>query len=147
MEKHCNSAIMRTETRNLKLDRTISKTARLLDISVETIRYYERRGLIQQPAKPRQGYRQYSDETINRIRFIKRAQSLGFTLKEISGLLSLNDSPCGEVQKLAASKLASVQEKIRDLSGLEKALSALLRQCQENDDESRCPVIDAFQKK
>ncbi len=126
------------------LQKTISKVARMLEISVETIRYYERRGLIQQPAKPPQGYRQYNDDTISRIRFIKRAQALGFTLDEISTLLSLHDHPCRQVEKLAQSKLTSVQEKIQDLQSLERALTALLQQCNDNEDETRCPVLSEW---
>jgi len=124
---------------------TISKVARQLDINVETVRYYQRRGLIDQPIKPAVGYRQYPVETVNRIRFIKRAQELGFTLDEIANLLSLNDRPCSQVKELAERKHFAVKEKISDLHRLEKALKVLLIQCQNNDDESHCPVIDSLQ--
>ena len=124
---------------------TISKVARLLDINIETIRYYQRRGLIEQPFKPAVGYRQYPIETVNRIRFIKRAQELGFTLDEIANLLSLNDRPCSQVKELAEHKHLAVKEKISDLRRLEKALKVLLIQCQNNDDDSHCPVIDSLQ--
>ncbi|KXJ50655.1 MAG: MerR family transcriptional regulator [Thalassospira sp. Nap_22] len=124
---------------------TISKVAKTLAINVETIRFYERRGLIEQPAKPEVGYRHYPNDTINRIRFIKRSQELGFTLNEIANLLNLNDSPCGQVQELAEHKLAAVKEKMVDLRRLEKALNALLAQCQSNEDDSHCPIIDSLQ--
>ena len=124
---------------------TISKVAKTLAINVETIRFYERRGLIEQPAKPEVGYRHYPNDTINRIRFIKRSQELGFTLNEIANLLNLNDSPCGQVQELAEHKLAAVKEKMVDLRRLEKALNALLAQCQSNVDDSHCPIIDSLQ--
>ncbi|WP_438819379.1 MerR family transcriptional regulator [Legionella taurinensis] len=90
---------------------TISKVAKELDINVETIRFYERRGLIKQPSKPEIGYRHYPKEIVNRIRFIKRSQELGFTLDEIANLLNLNDRPCSLVQQLAEHKLIAVSGK------------------------------------
>ncbi len=127
------------------MTRTISKVAKTLNINVETVRFYERRGLIAQPPKPEIGYRQYPEDTVNRIRFIKRAQELGFTLEEIANLLSLNDRPCSQVQDLAEHKLSAVKEKMADLHRLEKALKALLVQCHNNDDESHCPIIESLQ--
>lgn len=127
------------------MTRSISKVAKELAINIETVRFYERRGLIEQPSKPVTGYRHYPRETVNRIRFIKRAQELGFTLNEINSLLSLNDKPCGHAQELAKHKLLTVKQKIRDLRHLEKALKALLIQCQSNQDDSHCPVIDSLQ--
>ncbi len=124
---------------------TISKVAKELSINVETVRFYERRGLIEQPVKPEVGYRHYPDETVNRIRFIKRAQELGFTLEEIANLLILEDRPCSQVQDLAEHKLCAVKEKMADLRRLEKALKALLVQCHSNEDDSHCPIIDALQ--
>jgi MerR family mercuric resistance operon transcriptional regulator len=127
------------------MSRTISKIAKKIGINIETVRFYERKGLIQQPVKPLQGYRQYPMETVNRIRFIKRSQELGFTLKEIEGLLSLNDSPCNQVEELAKKKLVAVQTKRADLLLLEKALLEHIGQCQSNEDESCCPIIDSLQ--
>lgn len=127
------------------MTRTISKVAKELEINIETVRFYERRGLIEQPPKPELGYRHYPDETVNRIHFIKRSQELGFTLDEIANLLRLNDRPCGQVQELAEHKLAAVKEKMTDLRRLEKALKALLTQCRNNDDDSHCPIIDSLQ--
>jgi MerR family mercuric resistance operon transcriptional regulator len=126
------------------MTRTISRIAKEIGVNIETIRFYERRGLIEQPDKPETGYRHYPDETVNRIRFIKRAQELGFTLDEIANLLSLNDRPCSQVQELTEHKLSAVKEKMADLRRLEKALKALLTQCQSNDDDSRCPIIDSL---
>ena len=127
------------------MTRTISKVAKELNINVETVRFYERRALIEQPSKPAVGYREYPVDTVNRIRFIKRAQELGFTLEEIANLLSLNDRPCSQVQELAEHKLSAVKEKMADLRRLEQALKALLVQCHSNDDESHCPIIDSLQ--
>ena len=127
------------------MPRSISKLAKELSINVETVRFYERRGLIAQPAKPERGYRHYPEETLNRIRFIKRAQELGFTLDEIANLLSLNDHPCSQVSDLAEHKLNAVKEKMADLRRLEKSLNELLKQCHNNADESHCPIIDSLQ--
>jgi MerR family mercuric resistance operon transcriptional regulator len=124
---------------------TISKIAKQIGINIETVRFYERKGLIKQPVKPLQGYRIYPVETVNRIRFIKRSQELGFTLHEIEGLLSLNDNPCHQVEALANKKLIAVQAKQADLLLLEKALLENIAQCQRNDDETCCPIIDSLQ--
>ena len=127
------------------MSRTISKIAKEIGINLETVRFYERKGLIEQPIKPLQGYRQYPIATVNRIRFIKRSQELGFTLKEIEGLLSLNDNPCNQVEELARKKLIAVKTKQADLLLLEKALLEHIGQCQNNEDESCCPIIDSLQ--
>ena len=127
------------------MTRTISKVAKELGINIESIRFYERRGLIEQPLKPEQGYRHYPEETVNRIRFIKRSQELGFTLDEIVHLVQLNDQPCGQVQELAEHKLATVQEKIANLRHLEQALIELVAQCHSNQDDNHCPIIDSLQ--
>ena len=124
--------------------RTISKVAKELGISIETVRFYERRGLIDQPIKPAHGYRDYPADTLNRIRFIKRSQELGFTLDEIVNLLDLNDRPCGQVQELAEHKLSAVKEKMKDLRRLDKALKGLLQQCKSNQDDRCCPIIDSL---
>jgi MerR family mercuric resistance operon transcriptional regulator len=124
---------------------TISKVAAEVGVNVETIRFYERKGLIKQPPKPTQGFRQYPIETVQRIRFIKGSQALGFTLSEIASLLALNDTPCHQVQTLAEKKLNSVRKKIADLQSLEQALLAHLQQCQSNQDDSYCPIINALE--
>jgi MerR family mercuric resistance operon transcriptional regulator len=127
------------------MTRTISKVAKETGINIETVRFYERKGLIEQPAKPLQGYRHYPVETVNRIHFIKRLQALGFTLNEIEAMLALNDSPCHQVQALANKKLIDIQKKQADLLLLEKALLAHISQCKSNEDDTYCPIIDALQ--
>tara|TARA_R110002049_G_scaffold255344_5_gene430913 strand:- start:529 stop:912 length:384 start_codon:yes stop_codon:yes gene_type:complete len=124
---------------------TISNVAKELRINVETVRFYERKGLIQQPPKPEVGYRHYPKNTIDRISFIKRSQGLGFTLDEIANLLTLNDEPCHQVQELAQHKLLSVQKKLSDLQLLEKTLQSLVNQCEHNQDVLHCPIIDSLQ--
>jgi len=126
------------------MTKTISKVAKALGINIETVRFYERKGQIEQPQKPDVGYRYYSEKTIDCIRFIKHAQQLGFTLAEIANLLTLNDHPCYQVHELAQHKLSSVQKKLSDLEQLEKALQNLVKQCQSNDDISHCPIIDSL---
>lgn len=123
----------------------IGQLAKAASVNIETIRYYERQGLIEQPPKPANGLRLYPQITLTRIRFIKRAQELGFTLKEIEHLMALNTAPCGQVQKLAEDKLSSVQGKIADLERLAHVLKALLAQCRINPDEAHCPIIDTLQ--
>lgn len=124
---------------------TIGQLAKVATVNVETIRYYERRGLIVQPPKPTGGYRTYSRATEARILFIKRAQELGFTLEEIANLLELRESPCQEVQGMAAQKLANVRDKLADLRRLETVLDDLLNQCAVNPDQTHCPIIDSLQ--
>jgi len=127
------------------MPRTIGQLAKAADVNIETVRFYERKGLIDQPVKPAVGYRHYSDDILQRIHFIKHAQALGFTLNEIAALFKLNDTPCNQVQLLAENKLDSVQTKIQDLKRLEKALKKLLNQCDNNQDKSCCPIVDALQ--
>ena len=124
---------------------SIGKLAQAAQVSVETIRYYERRGLIRQPPKPAEGYRTYPNATLARILFIKRAQELGFTLEEINNLLSLGESHCSEVQELAESKLVSVRSKINDLCRLERVLEGLVTQCRSNPDNTACPIVESLQ--
>lgn len=122
----------------------ISQLAKLADVNVETVRYYERRSLIEQPEKPSGGYRRYPVATLHRIRFIKRAQELGFTLEEISHLLMLDNTPCQEVQDMASHKLVSVRARLADLRRLETVLNDLLNQCAANPDQTHCPIIDSL---
>ena len=124
---------------------TISQLAKSAGVNVETIRYYERRGLIEQPDKPAEGYRRYPETTLNRIRFIKRAQELGFSLEEITNLLALGESHCSEVQELAEGKLVSVRAKINDLRRLERVLEDLIAQCRSNPDNTACPIVESLQ--
>ena len=127
------------------MKRTIGQMAKVVGVNVETIRYYERRGLIEQPPKPTEGYRIYPKVTLERILFIKRAQELGFTLEKITNLLSLGDAPCLEVQELAEDKLHGVRAKINDLKRLEMVLDNLLVQCRTNPDETYCPIVESLQ--
>lgn len=124
---------------------SIGKLAQAAQVSVETIRYYERRGLITQPPKPAQGYRTYTKATLARILFIKRAQELGFSLEEIDNLLALGESHCSEVQELAEGKLVSIRAKINDLCRLERVLKDLVIQRRSNPDNTACPIVESLQ--
>jgi MerR family mercuric resistance operon transcriptional regulator len=109
---------------------TIGVLAKHSDVNVETIRYYQRRGLLQEPSKPSGGFRQYPQESVKRVRFIKRAQTLGFTLEEIQGLLALDErKACTETREIAAHKLELIAQKIADLSKLKKSLARLVHSC------------------
>jgi MerR family mercuric resistance operon transcriptional regulator len=123
---------------------TIGQLAKKAGVNVETIRYYERRGLIERPAKPATGYRHYSKEILQRLLFIRRAQTLGFKLDEVENLLLLSVGHCTEIQSLAEQKLDQVHDKIRDLQRLEAVLSDLVRQCGESGDKAHCPVVDTL---
>ncbi len=123
-------------------DLTIGILAKRSGVSVETIRYYQRRHLLEEPSKPVGGYRRYSLETVKRVRFIKRAQTLGFTLEEISGLLDLDErEACLETREIAVQKLTSIEEKLSDLSRMKKALSRLVRACNTSSVGEPCPII------
>ncbi|MDO8886802.1 Hg(II)-responsive transcriptional regulator [Candidatus Oleimmundimicrobium sp.] len=123
---------------------TISQLAKSAGVNVETIRYYERQNLIEQPNTPLRGYRQYPEATLTKVLFIKRAQHLGFTLSEIDALIELSIGSCHEVQHLAEHKLDIVQAKIKNLKRLEKSLKGLISSCQSNSDSTSCPIIDSL---
>ncbi len=127
---------------------TISRTAVLAGVGVETIRFYERRGLIKQPPRPRSGgYRFYDDAIIDRIRFIRQAQELGFSLREIKDLLSLRANPaadCGDVRKRALIKRQEVNRKIVQLQQIRAALDELIASCPGGGALRACTIIGAL---
>ncbi len=123
--------------------KTIGKLAKEVNLSVETIRFYEREGLIKQPQKPRNGYRLYDDSIAKQLRFIGKAKALGFTLKEVASLMAM-DSDCAKVESLGLKKLNIIQNKIADLQRLEKVIKEMTNSCRTNDDQSHCPIIDSL---
>ena len=124
---------------------TIGRLARGVGVNVQTIRFYQRRGLIAVPPRPLGGVRRYAPNTVARIRFIKRAQALGFSLDEIALLLGLSDGKhCAETKALAGKKLTMVEEKINDLAAIEKALKGLITECSKGSRRFGCPIIDAL---
>ncbi len=108
---------------------TIGGLARTAGVNIETIRYYQRRGLLSKSRKPLGGVRRYSTEILNRLRFIKRAQELGFTLREIGELLKLGDRFCNETRAIAEHRLTDIETRIRDLESMRVILSKLIRTC------------------
>ena len=126
---------------------TIGRLANLAGINVETIRFYERRGLVTQPAKPTRGYRQYPEEAIRRLTFIKRSKSLGFTLGEISELLSMSEgakATCGNIEERAKKKIAEIKDKITRLESMKRALEILSAPCEGEELARSCPLIEAL---
>ncbi len=122
----------------------IGELARSVGVSVETIRYYLRIGLLELPHKPYGGIRSYGTEDLQRVRFIRRAQQLGFSLDDICELLELSSSDCEEVQKLAAEKLNLVQEKLGQLRRIESVLAKTLEQCAKRKGNQPCPIIESL---
>lgn len=116
-------------------------------VNFETIRYYEQRGLLPRAARSAGNYRLYRTDTVRRVRFIQRAQDLGFTLKEIKELLSLHATPgthCADVRKRAEAKAADIHGKIRTLNAIQKALAKMIGQCSGKGSESGCPILEAL---
>ncbi len=126
---------------------TIGKVAKGSGIGIETVRFYERKGLIAEPPRTDSGYRQYPEEVVGRIRFIRRAKELGFALKEISELLSLRvhpDTTCADVRKQTEFKISDVEEKIRALRRIKTALKKLAASCVGTGPASECPILEAL---
>ena len=124
---------------------TIGRVADAAGVNVETIRYYQRRGLMPEPDKPINGQRRYAADAVRRVRFIRRAQVLGFTLEEIGSLLDLDEAhACAETRHLAAHKLEVSESKLADLKAMRKALIALLRKCDTGAAKRACPIIHAL---
>ena len=116
---------------------SIGRLAAEAGVNVETIRYYQRRGLLTEPPRPRSGQRRYRPELTKRVRFIKRAQVLGFTLEEIAGLLRFEEvRACAETRQLAQRKLQIIDSKLADLKAMRKALAGLVRQCDDPGSET-----------
>lgn len=127
---------------------TIGQLARRTELNVESVRYYERRGLIPEPRRSESGYRLYSQEAIARINFIKRAKTLGFSLSEISELLSLRvdpESTCRMVRTRAREKTADIESKIETLQDMKRALVKLTASCRGSGPTSECPILDFLQ--
>jgi MerR family mercuric resistance operon transcriptional regulator len=126
-------------------DLTIGKVARAAGVNVETVRYYQRSGLVPKPPRPAGGVRRYSDETVARLRFIKRAQELGFTLAEIRRLLALGDpQSCGKARALAAEKLSLVRARLGDLERMRAVLEGLIERCDAGRGKVACPIIETL---
>jgi len=126
---------------------SIGQVARRAGVGVETVRFYEREGLLEEPPRRASGYRQYSEEVVRRLHFIKRAQQLGFSLKEISELLLLrvdDQMSCEEVKQRTEAKLADVERKMVELQRMRQALLQVHSLCTGQGPTGRCPMLDAL---
>ncbi len=127
---------------------SIGQVTRRAGVGVETIRFYEREGLLEVPERRASGYRQYSQDAVIQIRFIKRAQQLGFSLKEILELLTLRvdgQTSCEQVKERAAAKRAEVEQKMVELQRMRQALLHVASLCAEEGPSCRCPMLDALE--
>ena len=121
--------------------------ARRTGVTVQAVRFYERKGLIPEAPRKQSGYRQFSPETVKRIEFIKRAKLLGFTLKEIGQFMVLADgvaSDCKDVLDFSIKKIAEIEQKIHQLNSLKKVLTEGVKKCPRQGPISMCPIIDIF---
>jgi len=123
---------------------TIGQLAASVGINVETIRYYQRIGLINEPKKPEHGFRKYTKQNVERIMFIKRAQKLGFNLKEIADLLALGDGHCRDVRISAEKKREKIQQQIQDLQALQDTLTQLINTCHSGKENQKCPIVETL---
>ncbi|HRK30632.1 MAG TPA: MerR family DNA-binding protein [Tepidisphaeraceae bacterium] len=126
---------------------TSSDLARQGGINVESIRFYERERLLPKPPRTASGYRVFTTDDVRRVRFIKRAQELGFSLREIKELLALRfepDTSCADVRERAETKLSDIDQKIRDLKRMRKALARLTTACPGRGSVNECPILESF---
>jgi len=126
---------------------TIGEVAKRSGVGIETIRFYERKGLIDDPPRRLSGYRQYPEETIDRLRFIRKAKELGFTLNEVNDLLAIStdaSASCSDVKERTEIKIESIERKIKALSKMKKALKALASSCEGQGSVRKCPIIKAL---
>lgn len=127
---------------------TIGRLAKEAGVRVETIRFYERRGLLARPGRRPSGYRDYTGDALRRVQFVQRAKGLGFSLRETSDLLRLRVQPgesCASVKKQAESKLADIELRLRELRHMKAALSRLAAECTGKGPSSECPLLDALE--
>lgn len=127
---------------------TIGQVAKQTGISVETVRFYENRGLIPAPARNASGYRQYPPDTPRRVRFIQRAKAVGFTLADILELLELRTRPgvtCSDIHRRAEDKLREIDDRLAELGQMRRALGQLAERCRDDSDLSECPILDALE--
>jgi len=129
---------------------TISELAQAAGVHIETVRYYERRGLLPKPARRPSGYRAYPETMVARLRFIKNAQELGFSLAEIEKLLALRVdavTSCVDVRRRAEVKLAEVAQKLQALQQIQAALSDLVAACAQGGPQGECPILEALEER
>lgn len=126
------------------------EVAALAGVNVQTLRYYERRGLITEPERRPSGYREYPAETVRLIRFIKKAQDLGFTLTEVEDLLRLRGdrtTTCVDVRARAQAKVDDIEGRIRSLRAMKRALTVLVDSCASDGSIRECPILEALDER
>jgi len=126
---------------------TIGRLATQVGVNLETIRYYERRGLLPKPRRGRSGYRLFFPDDVRRVKFIKHAQTLGFSLNEIAELLSLRvtrGTTCADIKQRAVRKIQAINEKIKALERMKKALGRTSASCAGRGPTSECPILEAL---
>lgn len=127
---------------------TIGEVARRVGIGVETVRFYERQGLVAAPPRSDSGYRLYPDDAVDRLLFVRRAKELGFTLDQIKSLLNLrvqSGDSCDDVRRISAARLADVEARIADLRRIADVLGRLVVTCSSNGSTSACPILEALE--
>ena len=129
---------------------TIGELARQAGVGVDTIRFYEREGLVPEPDRsPSSGYRQYAPQAVQRVRFIRHAKELGFTLKEVQELLDLRVEPsstCADVRRRAQEKIAGIEQRIASLEHMRTALQGLANRCQGRGPVTECPILEELSR-
>lgn len=125
---------------------TIGAFAKAAGVNVETIRFYQHKGLLPTPDRPYGGIRRYGRADVARVKFVKAAQRLGFSLEEVAGLLRLADGAhCAEARELAENKLHDIRARLADLQRIESVLASLVEDCRSNEGIVACPLIAALQ--
>jgi MerR family copper efflux transcriptional regulator len=128
---------------------TIGQVARQAGVTVETVRYYEKQGLLMKPARSAAGYRLYPGDAVQRLQFVLRAKNLGFTLREIVELLNLRADPrvsCADIRRQATAKIADIDRRMRALAAMKAALSRLADECSTATPVNKCPILEALEK-
>ncbi|MCH7557791.1 MAG: MerR family DNA-binding protein [Planctomycetes bacterium] len=129
---------------------SIGQVARQAGFGVETVRFYERQGLLEKPPRKESGYRQYPPEAVSRLHFIKKAKEVGFSLKEIKELLLLrldSAATCQDVRSRAEAKILDIKQKIQALTRMKQALTDLTKACSGRGSVSECPILQSFEEK
>jgi MerR family transcriptional regulator, copper efflux regulator len=127
---------------------TIGELAKQANVHVETLRYYERRGIIPKPRRTIANYRLYSPDSLRQVKFIKQAQGLGFSLKEIKKLLALRATPrarCADIRAYASQKIEDIDAKIHSLARMRKALQNLMNECSGKGPATECPILESLE--
>lgn len=141
--------VYKTQRDEMK-EMTVGKLAKTAGMNIETIRYYERRGLLPEPTRKDSGYRMYSHDDVKRLRFILRAKELGFSLREIQELLELRvdaKTNCDEVREQTEAKIRDIEQKIADLERMREVLVKLAAACRNRGATDACPILEALENK